>query len=109
MTRSSLHALLGFFAFGRQREAVIEPGEAAEHVLFGPWRGGRVAHVARNSFGVVERPKRTGFKLHPRGAQQARGFVAPEGGGEVALRLVYHLSERDRVLDRHAGALRERL
>ena len=85
-TRSALQARSRFFAFARQRESVVEPGEAAEHVVFGPIRGGRVAHVPRNPLRMVERPQRAGFKLHARGAQQARGCVAPKRRGEIVLR-----------------------
>src|SRR3954464_10398581 len=98
MTRSSLHARSGFFAFSRQCKAVIEPGEAAKHVVIVPCRGGRVAYVPRNTFRVVERPERTGFKLHPRGAQQARGRITLERDGEVTLRRLYCLGETHGIL-----------
>src|SRR5205085_2881437 len=94
----------------RQREAVVQPGQAAEYVVGRPLRGGGgVAYVAGDAFGVVERPHRARFKLHAGGARQPRDFVAAEGGGVVSTLRVDQFRDTDRILNRHAGALRERL
>ena len=63
-------------SLGRQREAVVEPGQAIERVRFGPFRRGRVTHLAGDAAGVVEFPDRARLQLHAGGAQRARRFVA---------------------------------
>src|SRR5215470_11248922 len=91
----------GLLAFGRQRKAVIEPGQAAVHVRLVPRRHGLVAHVPRDAFGVIEVPERTRLELHARGAQEPCRLEAAEGSREVAIGGMDQFGEAEPVLDRH--------
>src|SRR5262249_12493052 len=66
-----------------------------------------VAQLTRDATRVIELAIDTRHDLHPPGAQIARRLIGLERGGEVALQLLDLVGEADRVLDRHAGALRQ--
>ncbi len=70
-----------------------------------------LAHdFALDAADVIEAvPEIAGFVLHPRGAEIARTLIGAERRGEIAVVDVDKLGERDGILDRHAGALRQRL
>src|SRR5215467_5120799 len=75
----------GLFTLGRQRKAVIEPSQAAVHVLLVPRRHGLVAHVTRDAFGVIDVPERARLELHACRPQQPRRLEVSEGRLEVAV------------------------
>src|SRR5206468_9903801 len=66
-----------------------------------------VAQLARDAARVIELTIDPRHDLHAPGAQIARRLVGLERGGKVALQLLDLVGEADRVLDRHAGTLRQ--
>src|SRR5260370_19033763 len=94
---------------GRNTEPVIQPREAAEHVLLGALCKGLTHDITGDVLGVIDAPHIPGFELEARGSQVAFGFVLREGSLKIASRTVDQRGEANAVLDRHAGALGHRL
>src|ERR1700683_2852459 len=91
----------------RQPEAVVEPEEALEDVCLGVLAEHLPVDFTRNAVRMIDVPHVAGFDRHPRGAQRAGAFVAPEGCFVVAVRLRNAIREAASVFDRHACALRQ--
>src|SRR5438552_3460488 len=92
-----------------QLETVIKPSKTPERIGLAALPVGLPKHFTRDALGVIELPDRARLQRNARGTQITRVLVPAESRFVVSIRRVDAFGKAEPVLDRHAGALRERL